>query len=115
MFIVRSGKPPRMSQTPSAATSMVTAVGPRPTFCCPDLSLAMGARYIGILGSVKWSVVLLAFAGLRAGCGGGPGGAGGSGHGAAPAGGAPAPNEPLPASAPAFAARLTAVGDELRR
>src|SRR3954447_6225412 len=33
--MMRCGKPPRITHTPSAATSIVTAVGPRPTFCWP--------------------------------------------------------------------------------
>src|SRR4051812_25227591 len=115
MFIVRSGNPPRMSQTPSAATSMVTAVGPRPTFCCPDLSLAMRARYIGILGSVRTLVVLVALGALLlGGCDDdekplkAPGSTRATGN-------PPVPNERLPATAPALAARLTEVDDHLRR
>src|SRR5438270_13407473 len=44
MLKMRAGKPPRISHTPSAATSMVTAVGPRPTRCCPLDSFATAIR-----------------------------------------------------------------------
>src|SRR6266480_5435113 len=38
--------PPRMSQTPSATRSIVTAAGPRPTRCWPGSSAVIAARTI---------------------------------------------------------------------
>src|SRR4051794_8631467 len=90
--MVRCGKPPRMTQTRSAMRSIVTAVGPRPTSCCPGFR-SDTTRCIPC-GPMHQVVLLLSFL--------------------LGAGGAPAPDEPLPHSAAPFAERLTAVSRDLR-
>src|SRR3954451_21158436 len=59
-----------MTQTPSAARSIVTAVGPRPTSCCPGFSSDTGRMYSAILRRVRRTIALLALlAALLGGCG----------------------------------------------
>src|SRR4051794_6232384 len=81
-----------MTQTRSAMRSIVTAVGPRPTSCCPGFR-ADTLRCIPC-GRVQPPVLLVSFA-LAAG---------------AP----PAPDLPLPRSATRFADQLTSVSRDLR-
>src|SRR3954447_14495041 len=126
MFITRWGKPPRISQTPSAARSMVTAVGPRPTRCCPGASSVTRRMYSAILrrvrGWVALLVLVLAAAALAAGCGRGEP-APGARSAAAPAASEPAApatqdppaaDERLAGSPRALAARLSFVSRRLR-
>src|SRR5437764_1493560 len=82
--MVRCGKPPRMTQTPGAATSIVTAAGPRPTFCCSGT----GRTILRVM-----LRLLLVLAGVFA---------------------QPAPTEPIPPQPAAIAARLATVDARMR-
>ena len=73
-----------MTQTPGAATSIVTAVGPRPTFCCS----AIGGTILGVVLQVL--LVALALAGP------------------------PAPREPIPVEPALIAARVAQVDSDMR-
>src|SRR3954451_7848891 len=106
--MIGCGKPPRMTHTPSAARSIVTAVGPRPTFCRSGTIEGIPAA---ILGRVRGLLTVLALATLlAAGCGE-------SKSERAPSGdrSLPAPGEPLSRSPKALAARVTQVSRDLRR
>src|SRR4051812_48792261 len=123
-----------MTQTPSAARSIVTAVGPRPTSCCPGFSSDTGRMYSAILRRVRRTIALLALlAALLGGCGqdgerssapparpGAESGPGASGDAGAPGAGQtpqqdpPAANERLPRSSRRLAARATFVSGRLR-
>src|SRR3954447_21556366 len=114
-----------MSQTRSAARSIVTAVAPRPTSCCPGASAATGRMYSAILRRVRaaFALLLALVVALGAGCArdapprhhAGPAPA----PVAAPAGSSssqdpPAANERLSASPRRLAARTTFVSGRLR-
>src|SRR4051812_234860 len=106
--MIGCGKPPRMTHTPSAARSIVPAVGPRPTFCRSGTIEGIPAA---ILGRVRGLLTVLALAAvLAAGCGE-------SKSERAPSGdrSLPAPGEPLSRSPKALAARVTQVSRDLRR